>query len=989
MPPGDTTLATKNVRKPFTVAIGVFLLALFAMSFVVWQLERRSVQTERLRYAELASNRANAVQVSIERALSASYAVAAIVRQGKGQITDFEGLGTSMLPLYPGISSLALSPGGVVRYVAPLAGNERALGFDQLNDPKQGPEARRARDTGQLTLAGPLNLVQGGLGIVGRLPIYLDGIDGRPEFWGLISIVIRFPQALASARLDQLHTDGLNYELWRVHPDTQTKQVIAASTSKPLTAPIEHNLYLPNGTWTLSVSPAAGWGSNTDLALTSAVALLLSLLLAYASKLFVELHQNRSGQEAIVLDKTRGMAASQAKLQATLDAIPDLILEVSLDGTFYEYRAPRAATNYPPPDFFLHQNATQVLPPESALALLTALRQADDTGHSDGQELFIDTRTGRRWFDISVSRKRDGSKQVSDFIVLARDITQRKQAETELRVAATAFNSQLGMAITDVHEKVLRINQAFTDITGYEEHEAVGQTLSFLDSGRHDPNFYRDMLDKVRKTRFWRGEIWNRRKSGEIFPCQCTMTAVRADDGMITHYINSLTDVTQVKATEEEINKLAFYDPLTGLPNRRMLLDRLRLAMAESNRSGGIGALQFIDLDNFKTLNDTLGHDMGDLLLQQVGQRLKKCMREGDTVARLGGDEFVVMLKDLSSDIVEAATQAEIVGGKILASIGEIYRLAGTEYQITPSIGITHFRGFEATIDDLLKQADLAMYQAKALGRNAMQFFDPSMQSVVTARVALESDVRSGIALGQFVLYYQPQINGEGRTTGAEVLLRWPHPTRGMVPPNEFIPLAEDTSLILPLGNWVLETACHQLRTWADNAATEHLTLAVNVSARQFRQQDFVPYITDLLQYTGANPKRLKLELTESMLVKDVEDTIGKMTALKAQGVGFSLDDFGTGYSSLSYLKRLPLDQLKIDQSFVRDLMTDANDASIARTVIALGHSLGLNVIAEGVETADQRRFLAEQGCDAYQGYLFGKPMPIAGFDEALRSGSA
>jgi diguanylate cyclase (GGDEF)-like protein/PAS domain S-box-containing protein len=985
MPQRDAKFAIQ-FGKPLSAAVGVFLVALMAMALIVWKLEQRAVQAERLHDSELAGNHANAVQVSIERALSATYAVAAIVRQGKGQVTDFEGLASEMLPLYPGISSLALSPGGVVRYVAPLSGNERALGFDQLNDPLQGPEARRGRDSGQLTLAGPLDLVQGGLGIVGRLPIFLDTADGKPQFWGLISVVIRFPQALAGARLDQLKSDGLHYELWRIHPDTRKKQVIAASTSEPLKDPTEHSFNLPNGTWTLSVAPVAGWGSKSDVAFTSGVAIFLSLLLAYAAKLFVELNENRAGQEALVADKTRGMAAYQAKLQATLDAIPDLILEAGLDGTFYDYQAPRAAANYPPPEFFLNHNATHVLPAEAALALLTALRQADESGHSDGQELFIDQAQGRRWYEISVSRKQGVANDEAAFIVLARDITQRKQAETDLRVSATAFDSQLGMAITDASERVLRINQAFTDITSYTEDEVVGKTLSFLDSGRHEAAFYEEMLETVRKTRAWRGEIWNRRKNGEIFPSQCTMTAVRADDGTVTHFINSLTDITQMKATEEEINKLAFYDPLTGLPNRRMLLDRLRLAMAESNRTGRIGALQFIDLDNFKTLNDTLGHDMGDLLLQQVGQRLKKCMREGDTVARLGGDEFVVMLKELSTDLVDAAAQAEIVGGKILAGVGEPYRLAGLEYQITPSIGITHFRGFEAKIDDLLKQADLAMYQAKALGRNAMQFFDPSMQSVVTARVALESDIRHGIAQGQFVLYFQPQISGDNRTTGAEVLLRWPHPTRGMVPPNEFIPLAEDTSLILPLGNWVLETACNQLTAWAKDPGTEHLTLAVNVSARQFRQQDFVSYVSDLIQYTGANPRRLKLELTESMLVKDVEDTIAKMVALKAQGIGFSLDDFGTGYSSLSYLKRLPLDQLKIDQSFVRDLMTDPNDASIARTVIALGHSLGLNVIAEGVETAEQRAFLAAQGCDAYQGYLFGKPMPIDNFNQFLSS---
>ena len=985
MPQRDATMAMHST-KPWTVAVGVFFIALVAMALVVWKLEQRAVQGERLRYAEMASSHANAVQVSIERALSATYAVSAFIRQGKGNIQNFEDLAAAMLPLYPGISSLALSPDGVVRYVAPLAGNERSIGFDQLNDTRQGREARMARDTGQLTLAGPLDLIQGGLGIVGRLPIFLDGEDGRAKFWGLISVVIRFPQALSGAKLDELQAAGLDYELWRIHPDTLKRQVIAASTTTALVDPSERQLNFPNGTWTLSVAPVVGWTAGSDVAMKYLVVFFLSLLLAYAAKILVDLNLSRAGQQALVDDTTRDMAASQAKLQATLDAIPDLILEMSLDGTFYDYRAPRSAASYPPAEFFLRHNATHVLPAESALALLTALREADEIGHSGGQELFLDQSGGRRWFEISVSRKHGSASDEAAFIVLARDITQRKQTEIDLRVAATAFDSQLGMAITNSNEIVLRINQAFTDITGYDEHDAVGQQLSFLNSGRHEPAFYEDMLATVHKTRAWRGEIWNKRKSGEIFPSQCTVTAVRTDDGTVTHYINSLTDITQMKATEEEVNKLAFYDPLTSLPNRRMLLDRLRLAMAESNRTKRIGALQFIDLDNFKTLNDTLGHDMGDLLLQQVGERLKLCTREGDTVARLGGDEFVVMLKDLSVDPVEAAAQAEIVGGKILSGIGEPYRLVGLEYQITPSIGITHFRGFEATVDDLLKQADLAMYQAKALGRNAMQFFDPSMQSVVTARVALESDIRQGIAQGQFVLYFQPQLHGDQHTTGAEVLLRWPHPTRGMVPPNEFIPLAEDTSLILPLGNWVLETACHQLTAWAKKSATEHLTLAVNVSARQFRQLDFVPYVLDLIQYTGANPRRLKLELTESMLVKDVEDTIAKMTELKAHGIGFSLDDFGTGYSSLSYLKRLPLDQLKIDQSFVRDLMTDPNDASIARAVITLGHSLGLNVIAEGVETAEQKIFLAAQGCDAYQGYLFGRPMPIAGFEQTLQT---
>jgi diguanylate cyclase (GGDEF)-like protein/PAS domain S-box-containing protein len=442
-------------------------------------------------------------------------------------------------------------------------------------------------------------------------------------------------------------------------------------------------------------------------------------------------------------------------------------------------------------------------------------------------------------------------------------------------------------------------------------------------------------------------------------------------------------DITQRLAAEAEIKNLAFYDPLTGLPNRRLLHDRLRQALASSTRSARYGALLFLDLDNFKTLNDTLGHDIGDLLLQQVAQRLSTCVREGDTVARLGGDEFVVMLEDLSENVLEAAAQTETVGEKILVTLNQIYQLGQYEHHSTPSIGVTLFADHQGSMDDLLKRADLAMYQAKAAGRNTLRFFDPEMQAVVTTRAALEADLREAVRKGQFVLYYQAQVDGMGRLTGVEVLLRWQHPLRGLVSPLEFIPLAEDTGLILPLGHWVLETACAQLTVWATRPEMAHLTIAVNVSARQFHHVDFVDQVLAVLDKTGANPKRLKLELTESLLVEDVEGIIIKMTALKARGVCFSLDDFGTGYSSLSYLKRLPLDQLKIDQSFVRDILIDTNDSAIAKMVVALAESMGLAVIAEGVETEAQKDFLARNGCLAYQGYLYSRPLPLGAFEDA------
>ena len=444
-------------------------------------------------------------------------------------------------------------------------------------------------------------------------------------------------------------------------------------------------------------------------------------------------------------------------------------------------------------------------------------------------------------------------------------------------------------------------------------------------------------------------------------------------------------DVTDLRLASAEIENLAFYDPLTHLPNRRLLIDRLEQTMASSSRTGKEGALLFIDLDHFKTLNDTLGHDIGDLLLQQVAQRLTSCVREGDTVARLGGDEFVLMLADLSEQAVDAVSQVETVAKKILDALNQVYRLALHEYRSTPSIGVTLFRGHDCAIDELLKQADIAMYQAKRAGRNTVRMFDPTMQAAISARSAMELDLRNALLEREFVLYYQPQVEASGRVIGAEALLRWHHPERGLVSPAEFIPLAEETGLILPLGQWVLETACTQLASWAAISVTSHLSLAVNVSARQFSMPNFVPEVLAVIEQSGVPPTQLKLELTESLLLENAEDVIAKMLALKERGVSFSLDDFGTGYSSLSYLKRLPLDQLKIDRSFVRDILIDPNDAAIARTIVALGQSLGLAVIAEGVETEAQRDFLAANGCMTYQGYLFSHPLPKEEFEAFVR----
>ena len=572
---------------------------------------------------------------------------------------------------------------------------------------------------------------------------------------------------------------------------------------------------------------------------------------------------------------------------------------------------------------------------------------------------------------------------------ITRDITERIRAEESLRQKeryqrALLDNFPFAVWLKDTQSRFLSVNLGFVHTFGAKNaDELIGK--SDFDIAPHDmAEGYRADDREVMESRRRKSVEEEILTGGTRTWFETCKTPVIGDNGEILGTVGFARDITDRKATEEEIRRLAFYDALTSLPNRRLLQDRLRQALASSGRSGKQVAVLFIDLDNFKMLNDTLGHHIGDLLLRQVAGRLGGCVREGDTVARLGGDEFVIILEDLNSNVLEAATQAESVGEKIIAALAPSYNLEGHQCRSTPSIGIALRDTQDVTLDDLMKRADVAMYQAKDAGRNTLRFFDPAMQATISARASLEGDLRVGLTMAQMILYYQPQVDAEGTVTGAEALVRWHHPQRGLTPPGDFIPLAEETGLILPLGNWVLATACQQLAAWSRQPALAHLTLAVNVSARQFRQVDFVDQVKATLDISGANPAGLKLELTESLLLDDVEDIIVKMNALKTLGVSFSLDDFGTGYSSLSYLKRLPLDQLKIDQSFVRDVLTDSNDAAIARTIVALAQSLGLAVIAEGVETEEQRIFLASSGCFSCQGYLFGRPMPISDFDRLL-----
>jgi diguanylate cyclase (GGDEF)-like protein/PAS domain S-box-containing protein len=590
-----------------------------------------------------------------------------------------------------------------------------------------------------------------------------------------------------------------------------------------------------------------------------------------------------------------------------------------------------------------------------------------------------------RWLLDEIRLFRDARGQPTELIGVWIDITERKVADAALKESQERYRvlvegSPVGIA---VHRRgrLVYVNPAAIRMVGARgADELVDKPILEL----VHPDHREAVMQRVRDA-LERGideplaEEKFLRLDGRTIDVE-TQGTVLFYDGEPAVQV-SFQDISVRKQMAAQIHQLAFYDALTELPNRRFLMERLKIAILTSARHRLHGALLFIDLDNFKSLNDTLGHDIGDLLLQQVAQRLMACVREADTVARLGGDEFVLMIEDLSEDVQAAALQAEVIGQKILDAFSLPFTLNDREHLSTPSIGIALFGENASGVDEMLKQADLAMYQAKAGGRNTLRFFDASMQSAVEHRVALEDDLRDGLCRQEMLLHYQPVVQGDGRVTGAEALVRWQQPRRGLVPPGEFIGLAEATGLILPLGQWVLHTACAQLAAWAADPELAHLTMAVNVSANQFRERNFVEKVNAALGQTGANPHRLKLELTESLLADNVEDIIAKMTALRARGVSFSLDDFGTGYSSLSYLKRLPLSQLKIDQSFVRDVLTDPNDAAIARTIVLLGQSLGLAVIAEGVETDGQRQFLADNGCLVYQGYFFSRPLPIELFE--------
>jgi diguanylate cyclase (GGDEF)-like protein/PAS domain S-box-containing protein len=584
-----------------------------------------------------------------------------------------------------------------------------------------------------------------------------------------------------------------------------------------------------------------------------------------------------------------------------------------------------------------------------------------------------------RWVHEQASIDFDEKTGRAAFVIgTVHDITSQKEEEAALRLAARVFESSgEAILITDERARTVAVNHAFIEMSGYSSEEMIGQNPSMLSSGRHDAQFYQAMWDDILTHGYWQGEIWDKHKSGRVYPKWMSITAVRDESGLVSNYVSIARDITEQAEAEKNIHFLAYYDVLTGLPNRTLLRDRLGQLIAVSHRDQQQFALLFMDLDRFKYINDSMGHSVGDRLLQAVALRIQSIVREEDTVARLGGDEFIVLLRETGE------SGAAVVAGKLLRALAEPYDLDGQVISTLASIGISIYPDHAVEADTLIKNADMAMYRAKEEGRNNYQFFRPEMNFRVDQLFSMEKDLRLALERGEFTLQYQPQADlASGRLCGVEALIRWKHPEKGMVSPAEFIPVAEETGQIIPIGEWVLRTACAQMVQW-QQAGLDGLTMSVNLSIRQLRLPNLGEVVKGVLREHGLDPQWLELEITEGIMMGDNRAAMDFLHEMHAMGVRLSIDDFGTGFSSLNYLKKLPVHKLKIDQSFVRDIETDESDAAIIRSIIALGHRLNLRVIAEGVETQEQLDFLRIRGCDEIQGYFYSRPMPaheVAGF---------
>ena len=962
----------------------MFVIAGLVAAAAIAQSEQDRRQRERALVTAHIRDHAHFLESYVTRAMSASYALAALVEVGQGDVPDFDAVAARMLPLYPGASELLLAPDGVIRHIAPLRGNEKALGLDLLTYPSQKEEASITRKSGQLTLAGPLELVQGGEALAGRLPVSLKDASGQPKFWGFTEVVMRLPQALQAAQLADLTASGYRFQLWRRPPGSGAPQIIQASTNYPLTDPVEVTVDVPNGTWILSADLTHGWSDPAGVSLKAAVGVMLALLSGYLATLLVS-QRARSGElETLATQRTADIKLAKDQLKSLLDAIPDLVWLKDVDGN-YLCCNPQLARYFDATESEIIGRTDHDFVDR---AIADAFRENDrkameaDKPRANEEWLSFPRDGYRGLFETIKAPMRGSDGNIIGILGIARDVTSRYRAERIARLTKTRLSIALQatrIAIWDWDLKRDRwyASREYYTTLGYVP-ESEGDRKIWL--GRVHPDDRAQVRAIIESARTGLPHVYEyeariRHADGTYrWMSVRGKTVERNRYGVATRMVGVRTDITEKRNAEERIKRLAHYDTLTELPNRVLLNELMAKAITAAQGKDDSLAVLVLDINKFRNVNSTFGQTIGDDLLVKVAQRIREIVPEENIVARVGADTFVIVLFGTKSN------QATRTAERLLDALTTPIRTHELELVVTPSIGISLYPTHGSDFDTLLKCADTAMHRAKHHGLNHYLFFTEEMQLRSSRNLVLEIALRHAIERRELQLYYQPQISLiDGRITGAEALLRWRNPDLGNVSPGEFIPVIEDSGQILQIGTWVLRTAAAQLRNWMAEGI-DPFTLAVNISSVQFRHPNLSGLIGKILRETDIHPRYLELELTERVAADDPLGAIAVMKELHQLGVRIAIDDFGTGYSSLNYLKRFRVHKLKIDQSFVRGLADDPEDQAIVKTIITLANSLGVETIAEGVEEPEQIAFLQAHGCKEAQGFFFSKPVPAEQF---------
>ncbi|MEW5007987.1 MAG: EAL domain-containing protein [Cycloclasticus sp.] len=959
-----------------------FVISVTVSLYAVYLFDQYSYQEKRISTQKIASSYAGHIRNTLHQAFSATYPLAALIRTQNGRVAGFTELATEMLPLYPGIASLQLQPNGVIKHLVPLQGNEGAIGHNLLLSPDRNKEAFLARDTGKLTLAGPFKLVQGGFGAAARLPIYLKTPKGK-QFWGFAGALIRFPDILETAKLPELIEEGIAYQLSRIHPDTGEVHIISSSNTPLIENPLILTLNVPNGLWTFYAFPVDGWRDFSALLYPLLIGLLFIILATTSSLLWSRQRHSHQRLEQIILKRTKAL---KDNIKLLIHSEEQLRLSQIAGGigtweySFITDKYSHSDVVYQQLGFTLSKknsnwdDVINAIYPEDRAHVNKVLKSHLEAGSELDLEYRITDTNGKvRWIRGVGRAEFDADNKPTMLRGTVQEITQQKKSEVELKLSSRVFSeTHDGIFITNDEMNIVDINPAFCDITGYSREELMGQNPRMLSSGKQTQAFYDEMLLDVKKQDHWRGEVWNRKKDGDIYIELLTLSVLKDEQNNVVNYVGIFTDITKNKKQQEQLNLMAHYDPLTNLPNRALFTDRFHQSIAHSKNTGNQLAICFLDLDDFKPVNDNYGHNIGDRLLVEVAKRITANIRVEDTVSRQGGDEFALLLND-----IESVEQCKQTLERLQHALAEPYIIDSYPHKISVSSGVTLYPYDKGDIDTLLRHADQAMYQAKLAGKHRYHFFNPEEDQRTIQKHQQLDEITQALNNNEFQLYYQPKVNMRtGKVVGAEALIRWLHPEKGLIPPLDFLPLIEGTELEIQVGGWVINEALQQLDTWQQRGIK--LEVSINIASHHLQSSAFFDQLNDAItRYPKVDPQDLQLEILESSALGDlmnISDII--INCQETLGINVALDDFGTGYSSLTHLRHLPAHTIKIDQSFVRDMLDDKEDLALIEGIIGLAEAFNRQVIAEGVETTEHGVLLMRVGCDFAQGYAIAKPMP-------------